>query len=916
MPARPCYYAHTLALTSGSRIGPYEIVGTLGAGGMGEVFRARDARLQRDVAVKVLPDAFAQDADRRARFEREARTLASLNHPRIAMVHGLEEAGGVYALVMELVEGPTLATLIAERRLTASEALDVAGQMADALEAAHEQGIVHRDFKPANVKVRPDGTVKVLDFGLAKAFAPGGDSAVALANSPTMLAAGKTELGIILGTAAYMSPEQARGWAVDKRADIWAFGCVLFQMLTGVQPFAGESTTDILAEVVQREPDWSLLPADVPPAIRALLRRTLQKNPRDRLRDIGDARLELASAATTASVASGGVSAPPLAAAPAAARFGAWPIALIAFTTGALVAALALLLGPARRPTADVTRAEVVRTFVTLPADTTIALGRGSSVALSPDARHVAYVGRIDKTVRLYLRALDRFESVPLAGTEDASNPFFSPDGRWVGFFAAGKLMKVSLDGGAPVTIADARTPRGEAWLADDSILLTPANNVGLARVPSVGGTPEAFSTLAAGEMSHRWPKAISSGSAVLFSIWNDTGWEPSRIAVQRVGEREHRVLVESGGYPRPVQDPTTGRQYLLYARSEGLLAAPFDADRLMITGPPVPIVDSVITNLSGGAHFDVAAGTLAYVPGTIGEVDRDLSWVTLDGQATPARRIPRMGQYFALSPDGTRILRNNTIGTRDVWIEDLARGVSTRVTSAAENFAAVWSPDAQWIAFARGAPIRNLYRRTLSAGALDERLTTSPNWQEPASISPDGSKLVYTEIDPVSSVDIWVLDLPRQGRSAAPSVALPTRPFLKTNFSENKPALSKDGRWLAYQSNESGRFEVYVRSFPEGGPAHQVSADGGVYPLWSSDGRLFYRGLNGMMMVVAGVSSGEYQADTPRPLFDASRYDNLYGVAPDGKRLLMMNRTDVEQQPTVVSLVQNFVAELRQRVQ
>jgi eukaryotic-like serine/threonine-protein kinase len=898
----------------GTEFGAYEVVARLGAGGMGEVYRARDARLHRDVAIKVLPEALAQDAERRARFEREARTLASLNHPGIAMVHGLEETGGVYALVMELVEGSTLAEIIAQGRLPVPDALAIAAQIADALEAAHEQGIVHRDLKPANIKVRPDGTVKVLDFGLAKALeAP--DRATDLASSPTIMATGRTEAGIILGTAAYMSPEQARGRPVDKRADIWAFGCVLYEMLTGRQAFSGESTTDILAEVVQREPDWSMLPADVPPSIVRLLRRALQKNARERLRDIGDARLELASAAAVEPLAHDQAVRPETRNLRAGVRRLAGPMILAAFAAGAL-AATAVLLSLPDRVTDVPPSIEATRSFVVLPPGVSIATGRGSSVALSPDGHQLVFVGRIEKSVRLYVRALDRFESVPLAGTEEASNPFFSPDGRWVGFFADGKLKKVSLDGGAPVTLSDARTPRGEAWLADNSILLTPANNVGVSRVPALGGPAVPFTTTATGELSHRWPRALPGGAAVLFSIWNDTGWESSRIAVQRAGEREHRVLLEGGGYPRAVYDPASHRYFVLYARTEGLLAAPFDADRLAITGAPVPIVDNVITNLSGGAHFDVAAGTLVYVPGTLGEADRDLVWVSLDGKATPARRVQHMSQNFVLSPDGTRILRNNTVGTRDVWIDDLSRGITTRVTNSADNFGAVWSPDTQWIVFARGVPIRNLYRRSLAAGAVDERLTTSPNWQEPAAISPDGSKVVYIERDPVTSMDIWVLDLPRTGPPGATAEGPPvSRPFLKTQFSENNPKLSPDGRWLAYQSNESGRFEVYARSFPDPGEAHQVSSEGGITPMWSQKGELFYRSLSGMVMSVPLAASAEFHSETPRALFDASNFEEFYGVAPDGKRFLIVRRSDLDQAPTALALVQNFVAELRQRV-
>jgi serine/threonine-protein kinase len=904
-----------MSLAPGTRVGHYEIVGSLGAGGMGEVYRARDARLQRDVAIKVLPLAVAGDPERRARFEREARTLAALNHPHIAQIHGLEDSAAEdglehRALVMELVEGPTLATLIEQGPMPVPDAIAIASQIADALEAAHDQGIVHRDLKPANVKVRPDGTVKVLDFGLAKALGAGaGDSAVGLANSPTVMATGRTEAGIILGTAAYMAPEQARGRSVDKRADIWAFGCVLFEMLTGRPAFAGETTTDILAEVVQRDPDWTRLPGDVPAPIAALLRRTLQKNPRERLRDIGDARIELTSAPAHAPAHSGVVPAPPVApSSPPRRRAG--PALL--FVAGALAAAAATWLVSSRRP--DVVR-EVppVRSIVSLPQDTTLWLARGSSVALSPDGRQLAYVGRTNKIVRLFRRSLDRFESVPLAGTEDAANPFFSPDGKWIGFFASGKLKKIALEGGAPVTLADARAPRGEAWLPDDSILMTAANNLGVLRVPARGGAPEPFTVLGAGELSHRWPRPVPGGTAVLFSIWNDTGWEPSRIAVQRLGEREHHVIVESGGYPRAVVDAGTGRGYLVYARAEGLLAAPFDVQSLTVTGPSVPIVDDVVTNLSGGAHFDIAAGTLVYVPGTLGEGERTLDWVTPDGQATPARKIQNMGQFFWTSPDGTRILRNNAVGNRDVWIEDLTRGVSTRVTSSSENFGAVLSPDNQWIAFARGAPIRNLYRRSLTQGALDERLTTSANWQEPAAISPDRTKLVYEEIDPASSVDLWVMDLPRPGTPIG-SASLPAKPFLKTTFNESNAALSADGQWLAYQSNESGRFEIYVRAFPGGGPAHQVSTEGGIFPAWSRD-QLFYRAVDGVMVGVPVVPGAEFKIGAPRRMFDVTRYDNSYGVMPDGKRFLMLERTDVVQAPTAVALVQNFLAELRQRV-
>jgi eukaryotic-like serine/threonine-protein kinase len=902
-----------LHIPPGSRIGAYEISGPIGSGGMGEVYRARDHRLQRDVAIKVLPAAVSGDADRAARFAREARTLASINHPNIAIVHGFEEVAGSHALVMELVDGPTLADRIAGGPLPADEAIAIAAQIADALDAAHEQGIIHRDLKPANIKVRPDGTVKVLDFGLAKAFGAGSDAADSgRAESPTVTAHGATRDGVILGTAAYMSPEQARGRAVDKRADIWAFGCVLFEMLAGRPAFAGETMTDVLVAVVQSDPDWSVLPRDLPRSLRALLGRCLQKNPRERLRDIGDARIELRAAQLPTSDPAGPAPTPsPTTARPQRARIGA-----AGFVLGAVVTAAGFYLA-VLRDAGQPAPSRTARMTVTLPPDTTVALGRGSSVALSPDGRTLVYTGRArNGATLLYTRALDRFESSPLPGTDDAMNPFFSADGRWLGFFAQGKLKKVSLGGGAPVTIADVRTPRGEAWTSDDTILLTPANNQGISRMSPAGGALSPLTTLVPGEMSHRWPRVLSDGSAVLFTIWNDTGWEPAKIAAQRTGSSDHTVIVESGGgFPRPLRDPETGRSYLVYARSEGLLAAPLDAAALKLTGQPVPVVDGVFTNLSGGAHFDLSqTGTLAYVPGTLGEADRDLVWVTRDGKATLARRLSDMGRLYALAPDGNRVVRINTVGQRDVWIEDLARGTSLRLTDAAGNFTAVWSADGVWTAFARGVPSVEIYRRRSDQSGGDERLTSSGRNPIPSGFSPDGGLLAYTENDPASGADIWTVTLPPPGTKADPS-ALQARPFRKTNFSESRGVFSADGRWLAYQSNESGRFEIYLRSFPDGERAVQVSTEGGIEPTWSRSGELFYRGINGMLMAVTIGLTPELRVDKPRALFNARDYENGFQAAPDGKRLLMMPLVDNEHAITQINIVVDFLAELRQRV-
>lgn len=541
---------------------------------------------------------------------------------------------------------------------------------------------------------------------------------------------------------------------------------------------------------------------------------------------------------------------------------------------------------------------------------------------MSPDGGRLVYAGRSQGKVQLYIRALDRFESQPIAGTDDAANPFFSPDGRWVGFFAEGKLKKVSLDGGAPVAITDARNPRGEAWGEGNTILLTPANNAGISRVSALGGKLEPATSLRVGELSHRWPRLLPDGSTVLFTIWNDTGWEPSRIAAQRLDGGEPTIVVEGGGgYGRYIRDDDAGRGYLVYARSEGLLAAPFDESRLALAGQAVPVIDGVITNLSGGAHFDLSpSGTLAYVPGTLGEADRDLVWVTLDGKAEPALRVRSMSQVWMLSPDGGRVVRNNTAGpNRDIWIEDLVRRTSTRVTNSTDNFNAVWSSDAKWVAFARGVPFANIYRRPTDGRDAEERLTSSSNNQRPSSVSRDGASLAYTEFDPISGSDIWIVTVPGtfSAPASAPSnpITAVARPFVKTNFSEGNAVFSPDGRWLAYQSNESGRFEIFVRSFPEG-QTFPVSTDGGIGPMWSPTGReIFYRGTDGKMMVTSVDTSPAFQAASSRVLFDATSYENFFNVSPDGRRLLMMKVIATQQSATEIHLVLNFLAELRQRV-
>ena len=499
---------------------------------------------------------------------------------------------------------------------------------------------------------------------------------------------------------------------------------------------------------------------------------------------------------------------------------------------GAALAAALLLIPRALRPAPALVES-TVRSIIELPPDTTLAPSRGSAVALSPDARRLVFVGRSKDKVQLYLRALDRFEAQPIAGTDGAVNPFFSPDGQWVGFFAEGKLKKVSIEGGAPVALTDARNARGEAWGDGNVILMTPLNNVGISRLSALGSEkPEPLTTLATGELSHRWPRFLPGSSTVLYSIWNDTGWEPARIAAKRLPGGEQKVIVPAaGGYPRYVRDGSR-RGYLVYARADGILAAPFDEDRLETTGPIVPVVDGVLTNLSGGAHFDLSPnGTLAYVSGTTAEADRDLMWVAFGGQATPVLRIHNMSRLWTLSPDGTHVARNNTAGpNRDMWLENLTNGTSVRLTQSNDNYNPIWSPDGKWLVFARGIPFANLFRRPADGTGVEERLTTTSTNQQPSSISPDGTSLLYSELDATSGSDVWVLTLPSpspptQGRTTSTVAA--ARPFIKTNFSEGTATFSPNGRFVVYQSNESGRFEIYVRPYPEGVRKFPVSIRG-----------------------------------------------------------------------------------------
>jgi len=863
----------------GRTLGHYEIVEKLGEGGMGAVYRARDTTLGRDVALKLLPEFVAADREKIARLEREARLLASLSHPNVATLHGLEESNGLKYLVMELVPGETLAERIARGPLRIDECLGIFRQIAEGLEAAHEKGIVHRDLKPANVIVTSEGRVKVLDFGLAKAVAEEAPSSD-LSKSPTLTREG-TEQGVILGTASYMSPEQARGKTLDRRTDIWSFGCVFYEALTGRKAFSGETVSDILAAILEKEPDWTALPARTPVKIRDLLLRCLQKDPHRRLRDIGDARIEIDE--------------------PSASPVTAPRHRYLPWTVAALVSGIAIwsLLRPAAEPERPVSRL-----ILNLPPEQGLSHVNDPAVAVSPDGRRVVYVGGSGTNRKLYVRPIDQLESRPIPGTEDAVTAFFSPDGEWVGFYAMAsvKLKKVRLDGGLPITLCDAQNPWGASWGTDDTILFAPGDASGLSRVSASGGAQSVVTTPDAtqGETSHRWPEILPDGKSALFTILTGPSVDGARIGLLSLETGEYRVLVDGGSFARYVP---TG--HLVYGSERVLLAAAFDLERLELTGSPVPILEGVWTNLTfGTAHFALSReGTLAYVASVAEE--RALVWVDRAGAVRPLTKEHRPYANPRLSPDGQRL----AVKIEDhIWIYDMARDALTRMTFGPnQEYRAIWTPNGTRLTFRRDDP-PSIFWQPADGSGESERLTKSENMQLPDSWSPDGKTLVYSEQGP-NGFDIGLLTLDSEPSS---------RLFLQTVFNEAGGVFSPDGRFLAYVSDESGRYEVYVRPFSGSGGKWLISNAGGVQPLWARNGHeILYR--NGdKMMAVAVDTEPEFHAGRPVLLFEGEFYNSdkpfhFYDITPDGQHFIMLQ--EVESWPTQIHVVLNWFEELKARV-
>jgi serine/threonine-protein kinase len=894
-----------MSLSPGKRLGPYEIQAAIGAGGMGEVYRARDTKLHRDVALKVLPDEFASDPDRLARFEREAHVLASLNHPHIASIYGFEDDGPTRALVLEFVPGDTLADRIVSRGpMPLDQALAIGRQIAEALQAAHEQGVVHRDLKPANVKVRDDGAVKVLDFGLAKAFDPGGGVS-GVSQSPTLTSPAMTQAGVILGTAAYMSPEQARGQNADKRSDVWAFGCVLYEMLTGTAPFTGETVSDLVASVLRGEPDWSRLPHDLPSSIAAFLKRCLDK---DRGRRVADASVALFVLGEGYSTAATDRPAPPTSSK-------AWgPRQLAALGAAALLgAAGAGALVWYSRPAPEAKR--LTRLTITPPqsAPFRVTSGANLNVAIAPDGTRIVYPGQGGS---LSLRRLDSLEATPLPGLGDPIDPFFSPDGQWIGFFNTNStLEKVAVTGGPSTSLTSLRSApgRGASWADDGTIVFATAATSGLLSVPSTGGEVTVLTTpnREAGEGDHVLPQMLPGGRGVLFTIMPATGGlDRAQAAVLDLKSKNYKIIVRGGSQPRYLP---TG--HLVYAAAGTLRAVPFNLDTLEpASSPPIPVL-SLSSATTGTATFDVSSdGTLVYVTGQGEAPAFKLVWVDRQGHEESLAAPPRAYLYPRLSPDGKRIALDIRDHDNDIWMWDLQRETLTRVTvdPGLDRFP-VWSRDGRRLIFSSDRTGQsNLFTQPASEIGKSERLLESATLDVPLSLSRDGRRLVFRR-----ELDLMLMTLDERGAPAGP-----IQPLLNEPFQELTGEISPNDKWIAYGSDESGTFEIYVRPFPDVKAGRsQVSRGGGTQPVWSRDGReLFFFSPTGELMGVDVGAGPAWTATPPRRIVPVGYFRgnfaaaSTYDISPDGKRFLMIKRVETTPESTPVTLVvvQNWFEELK----
>ena len=913
-----------MLIPPGARIGPYEILSALGAGGMGEVYRARDTKLGRDVAIKSLPAAFLHEPERVARLQREAQLLASLNHPHIAAIYGFEETDGAHLLILELVDGQTLADLLRRGPLALGEVLTIARQVAEALEAAHEKGIIHRDLKPANIALTRDGTVKILDFGLAKAVDPSDSDSVSM--SPTLSLAA-TRAGVILGTAAYMSPEQARGRLTDKRTDVWAFGCVLFEMLSGKRAFEGEDVTDVIASVVRAEPDWSALPANLPDHLRLLIKRCLEKDRRARISDIGVARFLLEHGAQV-SPAAGETHAR-----------GAGRRRVLVWSTLALAAGIALTAGgvwlSSRGP--EPAPRDVISFSITPSGRPLITQGNDRDIAISPDGRFIAYVlgplGQND----LVLRKVSELGTKSLATGTSVRAPFFSADNQWVGYFASDGLRKVSIDGGPSTLVCGTvSAPRGASWGPDDTIFFSTSDPAsGLLSVSANGGEPTILTTVdrAQNELDHLFPFLLPDGHSVLLTIVStggaNTGTE-NRIDVLDLNTGTRTLVIANAAQGEYVD---TG--HLVYAVSNSLRAVTFNLHTLAVSGSAVPVVEQLMMFGTGAAEFAVSRqGSLVMMNGTPDSYaePRTLVWLDRQGREEPVQAPTRTYTVPRISPDGLRAALDIRDRDNDIWIWDFRRQTLTPLTfSTTLDMNPVWTPDGKRVVWAAvgGTGTPNIFWQAADGTGAPERITRSGNPQFPSAVTRDGTRLLLFE----SGAGTLQMDVRMVPLLTAPNTGTTSTstPLVSTKANETAGEVSPDGRWIAYQSDKSGTAQIYVSPFPNtDGGLWQISDTGGSRPLWARNGReLFYLDGKGLLTSVAMDSGGPTpNPGNPRRVLDKSYvlgtstrgFDlRSYDVSPDGERFLMIKSAPPSERPAApplsLTVVLNWAEELKARV-
>jgi Tol biopolymer transport system component len=877
-------------LTPGTRLGVYEVTALIGEGGMGQVYRATDMQLRRQVAIKVLPSTLATDRDRLARFQREAEVLASLNHPNIAAIYGFEHEGQVHALVLELVEGRTLAQRLdgqKARGIPLDEALVIARQIADALDAAHERGIVHRDLKPANIAVSPDGVVKVLDFGLAKPGTGGAEQTGAgrdeLTNSPTMMAA--TVDGVLLGTAPYMSPEQARGKPVDKRTDIWAFGCVLYEMLTGRRAFDGETSSDAIAAILEREPDYSRLNASTPPHIVRLVARMLDKDPKTRLRDIGDARAEF-DAKPDPRIPN---PEPRIRSAKLFRERLAWSALVIAAAGAAALALLSLRTAPPL--------ASAVMFDAPFPPGLAPTFAQ---LAISPDGHYLAVAPTFEGRAPIWLRPIDSSAGRILPGTEGATFPFWSPDGKSIGFFAERKLKRIEIDGEAVTIVTDVQVARGGMWQPDGAIVFAPNATGPLFRVPSTGGTAVAATKLQEGQNDHRAPFLLPAARHFLY--YSRGTPQVRGVYVARLDGSESRRLADADGAA------VYASGHLLFVRQSELLAQPFDADRLTLGGAAFRVAGPVAVSpaISLASLAASPAGAIAYAASSV--QSGQFVWVDRTGAKIEALGQPEQTPIAmaSLSPDGRRIAFSRAVGGNwDIWLMDMHGTMSRFTSDPALDFSPIWSADGRQIFFQSPrvqGPAANLYVRSVADGTPEELLFKSEWPKSPSAVSADGRVLLYTVNNTGTSSEIW--SLPLTGDRSP-------RVFVKSSaFHARDGQFSPDGKWVAYQSDESGRNEIYVQPFPGPGERIQLSPGGGTQVRWGQrSAEVFYIAADQRLNAVPAriAANGGLSLGSPKPLFQVSAIRQLglqYVVSADGQRFLLNTQTA---DPPSITMILNW---------